>query len=389
MAGGYLEAQLLDLLYGSLREEAKLQLFLEKVCEYTDSHVAGIQVQDFSDPGGDILYAHGIPAPVLLAYSNEFAPENIYFQRAAPLLRPGAVLVSGDVVTQREVHATRFYADWLRLIDTEHSATVCGALDDSQGAFLSLCRSGSARDYDESDRVLLQQIAPHWVNVCELRMQFNRARFQTESFLASAVGVLYLDAEGAWLRGNLGAERMLRSGWLRKGRGGKLESPNATTAAELALALRQLQAKGNRHPSVIVALRDAAGTPMAFARMHRLHGDAGHRINGRTAAYVLFARPVNVDPHPHVDAVLVKQFNLTPAESRLAMALYDKGLLAAAADSLGITQATARTRLQPVLAKLGLHSQRSLMLVIDTLTRVCSAAESAEPGLANSFAPPG
>jgi hypothetical protein len=383
---GDIGSQLLNLLYGSLREEGNLQLFLGKVCEYTDSHVAGIQVQDFADPGGDILYAHGIPAPVLGAYSAEFAPENIYFQRSAGLLGTGAVLVSADVVTQREVHATRFYADWLRLIDTEHSATICGALDASQGAFLSLCRS--RRDYDETDRTLLRDIAPHWVNVCGLRMQLNRARLQTEAFLASGVGVVYLDADGTWLRGNLGAERMLRSDWLRKARGGRLQSPNPATTAEFTDAVRKRMREAGGDAAVIV-LRSAAGRPLAFARLHRLHGEAAEWIGGRRARLVMFARPIHVDPHPHVEMVLTGQFDLTPAEARLAMALYEKGVLAAAADSLGITQATARTRLQVVLGKVGLHSQRSLLLMLDTLTRVCSSAEAAEPGVGTSFAAPG
>jgi hypothetical protein len=51
---------LLDLLYGSLRDESTFDPFLRRLCEYTGSHIAGILIQDFDRPGGNVDCATGV-----------------------------------------------------------------------------------------------------------------------------------------------------------------------------------------------------------------------------------------------------------------------------------------------------------------------------------------
>ena len=84
-------------------------------------------------------------------------------------------------------------------------------------------------------------------------------------------------------------------------------------------------------------------------------------------AFALFVRPLGGFDEGALVRELKQLFALTSAESRLAVALQNHGSLAHAATVVGITEGSARVRLQGVYDKTGLHRQGELMRMLDAL----------------------
>lgn len=114
----------------------------------------------------------------------------------------------------------------------------------------------------------------------------------------------------------------------------------------------------------VVPVRDCKGTLVAFASVHS-YGAAA--IGENVPCYVLFVRPLKWADTEALNAQLQQLFGLTAAESAFAVALRRQGEIAYAAAAVGIAASSARTRLQNVLEKTGVHRQADLLLMIDAL----------------------
>lgn len=121
-------------------------------------------------------------------YNTEYGSENLWFARARNDVRPEAVLDSDIYASRQELHRTRFHAEFLIEIDTEHSITRCGDLDERRGTFLILCRAGCLRTYPQQCLNLLRLLSPHWVNArpCFARSGRSRQRNSWSSQRAAA-----------------------------------------------------------------------------------------------------------------------------------------------------------------------------------------------------------
>ena len=109
---------------------------------------------------------------------------------------------------------------------------------------------------------------------------------------------------------------------------------------------------------------DLADNLVAFASAHAYKAAA---ISRHAPRYVLFVRPLHAVKTEALSAQLRKLFVLTSAESALALEMRSHGKTAAAATALGITNATARARLQTIFEKTGTHRQADLLLLLDAL----------------------
>ena len=114
----------------------------------------------------------------------------------------------------------------------------------------------------------------------------------------------------------------------------------------------------------VLAIHDAHGALVAFASVHA-YGAAA--VGENIPCYVVFVRPLLSADTKAVHPELIRIFGLTGAEAKLALALRKHGDTAHAATSLGITEASARTRLQIIFEKTGMHRQADLLLMIEAL----------------------
>ena len=158
-----------DSLYAGLHDDAAFTGFIQNLAQGTHSILGAVLVQDLSNHRANSLHPFGVDRDTLVRYETEFAAENLWFERTRAITKPGAVLVSDDWTPLKDLHASRYHADFLRHVDVEHGVGICGHMQADSGAFITLCRSRSTGPFNADARMLFESIAPHWVNASSLR----------------------------------------------------------------------------------------------------------------------------------------------------------------------------------------------------------------------------
>ncbi|MEH6419671.1 helix-turn-helix transcriptional regulator [Pseudomonas sp. CGJS7] len=344
-------------LYGQFGEPERLQRFLSAVAAATGSHL-GLMIRQDLRAGGRMLAANGIDSLEMARYEGKHSEQNIWFERASGHTRAGFVFVSDEWVRLRELRATQWYNDYLRPIDVAHSTGICGSLDAGKGMFLSLCRSARTGAYDGSDRRFLELLSPHFVNACQIQSQLERVRSTEQEQRADRRALFLLDRRLCWVNDNPAAAAIVAVGWWRGGLGRPIEPVHPMTRAAWNASLRELT---TGTPSSTFSVYGRDQSLVAFARLSRYAAAEG------SLTYALFVRPLNLAESADTAAQLRHLFDLTPSEANLALALRRHPDLEQAAAALGIALSGARTRLQSILDKTGMHRRSGLVRLLDAL----------------------
>jgi DNA-binding CsgD family transcriptional regulator len=174
-------------------------------------------------------------------------------------------------------------------------------------------------------------------------------------------GVFLLDDDGAVCFANRAAEAMVarRDGLLlRRGRL-QFKAVDANAAFEAFLANgRDLSDSGG-----LVLRADGSRLKQPYRVLvsrlsHR------YRRDGGGAGYCVFIYEPNGGHQPVPVTVLHQLYGLTPAEARLANALFGGRSLAESADSCNISVNTAKSVLKRIFTKCAVHSQPELLLLL-------------------------
>jgi hypothetical protein len=351
---------LLASLYSSAIDPARMSDFIRELGQYTGSHIGTFLRQDFADPGASALLTEGVEPEEVLRYS-EFGGENIWMQRSLSSIHTGAVLNGDEYVGTRELVASRYYNDFLRHMDVQHSVGVCLSYQRQRAVFLTVGRSASMGGFDDDSLQLFKRIAPHLVNAFSIQMQFEHLHAHASQVTRQQRGMFLFDAQWRWVGGNPVAEQMVATGWWRGRLMSRLEPAHPQTRTAWQSMQRMLQAGITHH---VMAVHDKQGALAAFASVH-VHSSAA--VGEHAPRHVMFVRPLHSPDTGAVNAQLMQIFGLTAAEATLALALRKHGDTVHAAAAIGIAEATARTRLQVVFEKTATRRQADLMLLVDAL----------------------
>lgn len=385
MAGGQGVDYLLGALYRSLTEPAYLHEFLEQVCKQTRSHIGAVQTHDLAAGQGTVPTAVGMSAESALHYNERYAAHNILIARSGHVLKSGAVIVGDDYVSMVELHDSVYWREYLKHFEVDHVVGVCGHRDADNIALLSVLRSHRRGEYTEAERAWMRRLSPHWVNACKIRSQLGILH-DTITCLEAALdrvvlAVLFIDGRGCVGRINRGAERLIAHGDIICVRNGKLIARNAIDIRRLQHALAAaIEAPSDTdhapRPTSRLVLHGASGIPTAFASIHPLRTHANGALPVRAPQAAVFIRNLFADSPEMLTQALTELFYLTPAEARLACALYTDNDLAQAATDLQLSMNTVRSRLKIIYDKTGIHSQPALVKTIRELRSVLSDTSS-------------
>lgn len=352
---------LLGELYAGASDQRRMKAFLNLLGEATRSHVTTFVRADLANPDQSALLAVGVAPEEVLRWS-EHAGENPWMARYRPEIHAGGVCNGDAYVSHRELVRSQYYDGFLRHIDTEHSVGICAAYEQDRAAFLMLCRSANAGAYDSACDQLFQRLAPHVVSAFELQRQFEHLDAQATQANLRQRGMFLLDARWNWVGGNTVAKDMVAAGWWSSRHRTPLEPAHVITRNAWN-ALQHNFDQGLRVQQV-VPVHDRAANLVAFASVHAY---AAAAIDKHAPRYVLFVRPLHAANTEALAAQLSLLFGLTTAEAALSLAMRTHGKTTAAATALGITDATARVRLQTIFEKTGTHRQADLLLMLDAL----------------------
>lgn len=284
-------------------------------------------------------------------------------------LEENRVMTVQDVMSEAEWRQTPYYQHWCAPFHVFHMLGVDIRTPDAALFRLRICRPEESEAFSAADRELCEQILPHLRRALFFHTRLEHSE-SLRALYAQAMGRLsvasiVLDENGHILQLNSEAEDLLKSGDGLKNVGGRLEACYASDNRELQRVIRNtfaVQPKAQlRIPDALSVTRPSGKVSLGVVvqPIPALEWSEGR---GRPAAMV-FVRDAEGRTRA-VRGVAKQLFNLTHAETALAIELANGLSLDEASESLGVRRNTARAHLRSIFSKTGVRRQTDLVRIV-------------------------
>lgn len=352
---------LLGELYAGITDAERMARFTQMAAHSLGSHTGAWTVREDSLSKAHLLRVEGEMHPDagrVRAYGDGGASsDNLWYLRSRPRMKVGTAIDGDDFASPAEVKSTRYYADLLRGIDTLHSIGVCASIDAQRVVVLTFCRNGSAGSYEPSDRNLASFLAPHIAHAYRLGEELSPAKYLSRRRVDIALDdqLVPCSWDDALVAFGQAAHLSVR-------RGTALAPHNMVSRAAWKLHC-DMHRRNLCAPPFPIALLDRANETVGVMQLLQVGVF-------NPASNVKFCCRITLLKSPHsgdVTRALIGIFELTPAEARLALALHACGELNTAAQAVGTSKETARTRLKMIFVKTGLRRQAGLVALVDAV----------------------
>lgn len=242
-------------------------------------------------------------------------------------------------------------------------------LERSADSFMGMatCRSRRQGHLEEPERRYLESLAPHLRKSLKL-VRIGRSRSLLEDPVGTVArrGRVILDTRGEAVEANETARAILarRDGIALERRLLDIEDRTARRAylADLGSILRN-RLEGRVHSPARIACTRRGGFLPYLLTLVPLTNVADLLGGYRCLVLITDAATSHVD----LSMLLQHRYRLTPAESRLAMALHEGQSLSLFAEHRGLSVQTPRTQLKSIFSKLGVRSQSGLIRLLSSL----------------------
>lgn len=311
-----------------------------------------------------------------LRYFRDYFTDDESVRRWARL-EHGSLAGTADLYTDEEKKTSRTYNEVLPETKAQHGLYL--RMDGPDGLHVGwvICDSTERGGWTSDQVRLIRRLRPHVRQLAILRHALAEAEVTgpsaTELLTSRRFGVIHLDRRGRIMTANDRASEMLRDGDGLADFDGFLCARKPADHAELSrLLARALPPFGERGSagSMRVARSSSATTPLAL-HITPVGDEYPHFRTRRIGAVVLIADPSG---RAWIDLGRVAaSLGLTPAESRLAVALATGRTLRDIAVTTGRTEETVRWHLKQIFRKQGVSRQ------VDLVRRVLSLEGFADP----------
>jgi DNA-binding CsgD family transcriptional regulator len=287
-------------------------------------------------------------------------------------LDPFVDLPQDKVVTVQELigeanwRESEFYTQFLKPLDILHALGADIRTDDGIECRLRVARPHREPPFSENDKALCTVVLPHLKRAVRLHSQLEGVDSERRLYAGTVdrmlVGTVMLDETGSVLKSNPVADEMIREGDGLRLVNGALRADVAAENRELQRLVRQALNGGT--PAVVNAIsitRKSARGKLGV--LIRSLPNAGSSKTKRRPSVALFIRDAARKSEASREMVR-RLFDLTPAESSLALALANGLTLDEAADGLNIRKNTARAHLRSIFSKTGVTRQTTLVRVL-------------------------
>ena len=287
-------------------------------------------------------------------------------------LDPFVDLPQDRVVTVQELigeanwRESEFYTQFLKPLDILHALGADIRTDDGIECRLRVARPHREPPFSENDKALCTVVLPHLKRAVRLHSQLEVVDSERRLYAGTVdrmlVGTVMLDETGSLLKSNPVADEMIREGDGLRLVNGALRADVAAENRELQRLVRQALNGGT--PAVVNAISiSRKATRGKLGVMIRSLPNAGSSKTKRRPSVALFIR--DAERKSEASREMVRRlFDLTPAESSLALALANGLTLDEAADGLNIRKNTARAHLRSIFSKIGVTRQTTLVRVL-------------------------
>jgi len=277
------------------------------------------------------------------------------------------VVLDTDIMAKHDLMTTEYYNDFMRPQDVHSVVMFRLARRGDEIAVVNITRPERNGPFSAADIAYCEAIHPHLVRAYELSQRFGATR-RLSGALANVLdqsphGLFLLDDDGRLRHANRNGERMLAQSGGPRLAAGRLTATNPADARRLeGLIGAAGSADGARRTSGSMALamperRLPLSITVSPVRSERFSPFAP----GHTIVVCVTDLEVGVSVP---EQKLRELFGLTPAETKLALAIFDGQTPAEAAEALGISHNTARNQLGRVFEKTGANRQAALVRLI-------------------------
>jgi DNA-binding CsgD family transcriptional regulator len=358
---------LLDRVYGAAADPGLWPSVLSQLSDLTGSHGAVLVRQNEESGQGAGIRAEPNPEATQLYYGY-FATRNVFLKadnaRAALSSYRPSVLTDAHKVSKEELIRSEYYNDFMRRFDIHSVLMFRLAVVGMDTVILNLHRTKQRGDYDRPEVELGNALLPHLIRAFDVGQKVASSRTVTGAITAaqdrSPHGQFVVDDVGQLLHANAAGRAMLAATGSLRLVAGRLSATTPNLAGRLEGLIRRagcadpaartggsmiLPSPGHRTPLMVTVI------PASSDRLSSVFA------GGRSSIVCV------TDPDARLslsELTLRDLFGLTPAETRVAVALFEGDDPSAAAHRLNLSVATVRTHLAHIFDKTQAHSQVEL-----------------------------
>lgn len=354
-------SQLLALIYDGALEADRWSRCLEELRrEFKSNYVSLIVRPGTSSDLGLIVSAAG---------ERKVMPHNPMIA-ASPFagLPPDRVVTESDILSESEWRASAYYRDWCQPVGVFHVMATDIATRDGGIYGMRFTRPENDPAFGPAERAVWERLLPHVKRALNLRQGINQDK-RVNSVYSQAmgqlmVGVIVLDEHGQVVECNaMGAAILQANDGLRTS-SGQLEASYPTDNRKLQRLIRDVLVPA-AHREVAVTEAMSITRPSGKVNwglvVQAITPDEWTEGKHRPCVAV-FVRDAEGKSYPPV-RLAQQLFQLTPAETALAIELANGLSLEEAAEALNIRRNTARAHLRSIFSKTGVRRQTELVRI--------------------------
>ena len=361
-------SDLLGTLYDAAANPDLWDVFLRGFVQLAHANSAALLVHDFKDSQHNVTRQFGLnPDDVRIYYNESNGIEDIWTANARPLSHAGWTAVSESLAPSRVLVRSPFYNECLKKLHVFHG--MFGVIEQKGPvlANISVYRAKNGTAFDASESELLNFFMPHLRRAFQLHFRLADLQVRSASLQAavdmSPTGMIFFDSAGKILYMNRSASSVVaqKDGLLSTPHGLKAEQAQESDTLELLIRQATTTSIGNGLYSggaILVSRRSLPPLHLLVVPLRDLQLGLS-----TSAAAVVFV----VDPSRRLRPaaeVLSGLFQLTPAESRVALLLGDGKSLSEIAQILGVSRNTLKTQVASMYSKTRTSRQSQLVRLL-------------------------
>ena len=357
--------QLIGLIYDGPLEKTPWDQFLHRIRDRLNAnHVTLVVRPTTPEMPGFVIDAGVFTTEMVGAYHS-------YFYALDPFVRlPADKLVTVDeIMSQESWRNSVYYQQFLRGMDIEQMMGANLRVPDGAVCGFRVTRPAGAPPFSEEDKAFCAILLPHLKRSVSLHSHMGRLQSVSKLYAQTVdrmmVGTIILDEHGRILQANQVAEDLLQTGDGLKNSGGRLEAAFSPENNQLQRMIKEaISLSTDAQPAIIEALSimRTSGRSNLGVVVHSVPMSEWSEGSRRAAAAVFVRDPEQQTQAPQ--EVVRQLFNLTPAETALAMQLMNGLSLDEAAELLHVKRNTARAHLRAIFSKTGVTRQTELVRML-------------------------
>ena len=354
-------------IYDAALDSAQWTNVLTRVADFVGGQAGGIISNNSMRKRSSVLYHFGIEQRYLQLYAETYwqlDPVQALFSRNVE-----QVVCISDLVLYDEFRRGRFYHEWARpqgWVDAAHAVLEKSATD---WVYLSVIRSEANGMVDEEMRRRMGLVVPHVRRAARIGKTVDLRQGQVAKFAnildGLSVSIFLVGAGGRIVHANAAGQCILNAGDVLRTTDSRLTSSDAQIDQALgetfAAADYDDTVLGTKGIAVPLTTRDGEHYVVHMLPLTSGKRSIASMLCGAVAA--LFIRKAEMET-PSLPTLISKTFGLTPAESRVLLAIVEVGGIPEVAEALGVAATTVKTHLRRVFEKTGTGRQADLVKLV-------------------------